>query len=158
MAKFVRYSLAAVCFAASVGCLALWWRSCTCADGLWGPSFVSPSHVVILEAFDGLAYASIAERSPNAVAVGFGVDWQRYSLDAGGIGPRQKDVARLRNRYGTIHFSVIPATAYCPLWYPALIVALAGVVALRFRRQFSLRSALVATTAIAALIAMAVIL
>ena len=27
MAKFIRYALATVCFAASVGCLALWWRS-----------------------------------------------------------------------------------------------------------------------------------
>jgi hypothetical protein len=27
MTKFIRYALATVCFAASVGCLALWWRS-----------------------------------------------------------------------------------------------------------------------------------
>jgi hypothetical protein len=47
---------------------------------------------------------------------------------------------------------------YFPLWYPALIFALAGVAALRFRRQFSIRSALVCLTVVAALLGMAVTL
>ena len=37
MIRFIRYSLAAVCFAASVGCLALWWRSITTYDRVEGP-------------------------------------------------------------------------------------------------------------------------
>ena len=41
---------------------------------------------------------------------------------------------------------------YFPHWYPALVFALAGIVALRFRRQFSIRSALVGTAVVAALI------
>jgi hypothetical protein len=45
-----------------------------------------------------------------------------------------------------------------PPRYPTLIFALAGAAALRFRRQFSICSALLATTVVAALIAMAVIL
>ena len=45
-----------------------------------------------------------------------------------------------------------------PVWYPALIFAIAGVAALRFRRQFSIRSALIATTVVAALIGMAAVL
>ena len=47
---------------------------------------------------------------------------------------------------------------YFPLWYPALIFALAGVAVLRFRRQFSIRSALVCLTVVAALLGMVVAL
>jgi len=47
---------------------------------------------------------------------------------------------------------------YFPLWYPALVFALAGVGVLRFRRQFSIRSALVAVSVVAALLGMTVIL
>jgi hypothetical protein len=44
---------------------------------------------------------------------------------------------------------------YFPLWYPALVFALAGVGVIRFRRQFSIRSALVEVTVVAALLGMA---
>ena len=43
---------------------------------------------------------------------------------------------------------------YFPLWYPALVFALAGVGVIRFRRQFSIRSALIAFAVVAALLAM----
>ncbi|WP_145434263.1 hypothetical protein [Lacipirellula limnantheis] len=43
---------------------------------------------------------------------------------------------------------------FCPLWYPALIFALAGVGVICFRRQFSIRSALIAFAVVAALLAM----
>ena len=45
-----------------------------------------------------------------------------------------------------------------PLWYPALIFALAGVASLRLGRRFTLRSAIIATTVVAGLLGMAVIL
>jgi hypothetical protein len=45
-----------------------------------------------------------------------------------------------------------------PIWYASLVLALASVGVLRFRRQFSIRSALVATTVVAALVGLAVIL
>ena len=47
---------------------------------------------------------------------------------------------------------------YFPLWYPALIFALAGVGVLRFRRQFSIRSAFIAVSIVAALLGMVVAL
>jgi hypothetical protein len=56
------------------------------------------------------------------------------------------------------HFSASGNIIYFPLWYPALIFALAGVGVLRFRRQFSIRSALVAVSVVAALLGMAVVL
>lgn len=55
-------------------------------------------------------------------------------------------------------FGIISPFCYFPLWYPTIIFALSGVGVLGFRRQFSIRSALVATTIVAALIGMAVIL
>jgi hypothetical protein len=39
MAKLIRYTLAAICLAASVGCMALWWRSLTTLDRTTGPCF-----------------------------------------------------------------------------------------------------------------------
>jgi hypothetical protein len=46
----------------------------------------------------------------------------------------------------------------CPLWYPALIFALAGVASLTLGRRFTLRSAIIATTVVAGLLGMAVAL
>ena len=53
-------------------------------------------------------------------------------------------------------FSRIGYSIRFPLWYSALIFALAGVCVHRFRRQFSIRSALVAVSVVAALLGMAV--
>ncbi|WP_145434493.1 hypothetical protein [Lacipirellula limnantheis] len=47
---------------------------------------------------------------------------------------------------------------YFPLWYPALVFALAGAGVIRFRRQFSIRSALIAFAVVAALLAAPVML
>jgi hypothetical protein len=45
-----------------------------------------------------------------------------------------------------------------PLWYPALVFALAGVGVLRFHRHFSVRSALITISVVAALLGMIVAL
>ena len=55
--------------------------------------------------------------------------------------------------FGSSHNS-----AFFPLWYPALIFALAGVATLNLGRRFTLRSAVIATTVVAGLLGMAVIL
>ncbi|MBA4107739.1 MAG: hypothetical protein C0485_18555 [Pirellula sp.] len=47
---------------------------------------------------------------------------------------------------------------YFPLWYPALVFALAGVGVLSFRRRFSIRSALICLTVVAALLGIVVAL
>ena len=54
------------------------------------------------------------------------------------------------------HFGRYDHAIYFPLWYPALIFALAGVASLRFGRRFTLRSAIIATTVVAGLMGMAV--
>jgi hypothetical protein len=45
-----------------------------------------------------------------------------------------------------------------PLWYPALVFALADVGILRVRRHFSIRSALIAVSVVAVLLGMVVAL
>ena len=56
------------------------------------------------------------------------------------------------------YFSITSSEVYFPIWYPALIFALAGVGALRLGRRFTLRSAIIATTVLAGLLGVAVIL
>ena len=55
-------------------------------------------------------------------------------------------------------FSLRGRTVKFPLWYPALIFALAGVGVLRFRRQFSIRTALICVSVVAVLLGMVVAL
>lgn len=60
MAKFARYALAAVCFAASVGCLALW--------GTWTNSqlsFLSTRWSALLDTNRGMASVTCCGGTPN---------------------------------------------------------------------------------------------
>ena len=145
MAKGIRYCLALLCFAASVGCLGLWWRSYTVWERIYCQSPTS-SGMIYFSAFRGAVYIGPAD-APMVP-----IKWQHAPIviadmnnpaDAG-YGPKQF------GWYGTgYHF---------PFWYAALVFVLSGVAVLRFRRQFSIRSAIVATTIMAALMGMAVIL
>ena len=145
MVIYIRYMLATVCFAASFICFVLWacgneytagidpagW--CVRIDGSSGLGCIS------IEYYDPslmperrVLYVSVSNRSREA--------WFEDAIVAKG------------------RFGVVDGGFYFPLWYPALIFALAGVAALRFRRQFSIRSALVALSIVAALLGMAVAL
>jgi hypothetical protein len=62
---------------------------------------------------------------------------------------RQQKIHKISVDYEIVHF---------PLWYPALIFALAGVAAMRLGRRFTLRSAIIATTVVAGLLGMVVAL
>ncbi|WP_152099414.1 hypothetical protein [Lacipirellula parvula] len=55
-------------------------------------------------------------------------------------------------------FGLVRNNLLFPLWYPALVFALAAVAAIRVGRQFTLRSALVGMSVAAALLGMAVAL
>ena len=48
-------------------------------------------------------------------------------------------------------------TTIFPLWYPALVIAVIGLCVLQVQRQFTVRSALVGTTLVAALIGVALL-
>jgi hypothetical protein len=144
---YLRYFLATLCFAASVGCLALW----KCGDlhyrELQLPSLPNGTNLSA-NTFDGTVNMFV--RRGTAV-------W-RYQ--AGPI--TTKYVIDLREPMEGRTFGTKIGDgwlwAFFPLWYASLIFALAGVASLRFGRRFTLRSAIIATTVVAGLLGMAVIL
>ena len=148
MLTYLRYALATFCFAASVGCLALCWRSFEVTDrlGIVAPRLLG-SHSVYITAREGNSFV-IAVRSAQMTPSGI-------SLNSRAVGGRSV-LDELASRHG--HFATFTGGFYFPLWYPALIFALAGVGVLRFRRQFSIRSALICVSVVALLLGMAVAL
>jgi hypothetical protein len=154
MAKFIRYALATACFAASVACLALWWRSMEYRDMLIGPSFVAPTRALYFESFDGVLSTTLLTEAKTAI--GFNSQWSRwYPSDTQWRRDQIRDRAATSGRFG---IEADEPSAYLPIWFLSLVFALAGVGVLRFRRQFSIRSTLVTVTVVAALLGMAVAL
>jgi hypothetical protein len=150
MLTYLRYALATFCFAASVGCVALWWRSYTISDAAFGPS-PTPEHIIHFRAFRGsFAVGHLAPLIPaKALPIS---SWhysvERISDDFELFDSRRRPIANFGRTNG--------GGFYFPLWYPALIVALAGIVSLRLDRRFTLRSAIITTTVVAGLLGMAV--
>jgi hypothetical protein len=147
MLKYLRYALATLCFAASVGCLALWWRSGSTTDLAISPYEVSPLRTLALKSAGGrLTLCHFVHRANQ-------VDWRSISMPASD----DPTLAFLPDD-PTDWFGHHLKDYYFPHWYPALVFALAGVASLRLGRRFTLRSVIIATTAVAVLLGMAVIL
>jgi hypothetical protein len=146
MAKFIRYALATVFFAASVGCLALWGWNFARREMLDGAGLVVASTELEVEVYQGIAAVWASTTTPNVTK------WQVKSVRLQNEA-RFAGILRQRGRFGAIGPAI-----FFPLWYPALIFAIAGVAALRFRRQFSIRSALIAVSVAAAWLGMDVAL
>jgi hypothetical protein len=141
MLTYLRYALATCCFAASLGCLALWWRSISSGDQFLGPHYFRSPQAIYLEVADGSVIMQTIYRNGPPLA-GFERAMRMWPsplelLDEG-------------------VFGLVGDAIFFPLWYPALVFALAGVASLRFGRRFTLRSAIIATTVVAALLGMAV--
>lgn len=145
MLKLLRSTPAAIFLAASVGCLGLWWRS----NG--GPTV-----------FDWDAYTSGARLTlfaSNGTCALFKLP--RTTIHTG-------MTTNEALRAAVIDFSIrkkvigqfwrYDNTVYFPLWYPALVFALAAVGVLRLYKPFTIRSALIATKVVAALLGMVVAL
>ena len=150
MAKFIRYALAAICFAASLGCLALWGWSMTHSHALLSPQFSefgTERRVVIVESSDGLIEVSFA-----------GSNGYRHSWEFRSVVRKNVDTFATPHRPRTEFFGRRARGFYFPSWFAAIIFALAGVGVLRLGRRFTIRSAIIATTVVAALLGMAVIL
>jgi hypothetical protein len=147
MLTYLRYALSTFCFAASVGCLALWWRSMTFLDRVVGPAY--PSYGLQAESFHGTAAATWIADDAGQLAV---KGWVRLPPVAG---QPWLTLLAIEDR-GFFGVNREWQTAFFPLWYPALIFALAGVAALRLGRRFTLRSAIIAMTVVAGLLGMAV--
>ncbi|MBA4106145.1 MAG: hypothetical protein C0485_10325 [Pirellula sp.] len=154
MLKALRYALATICFAASVGCLTLWWRSMSTWDGMHGDSFLITGRFLNLQSFSGtmevdlLSKAFFKQHSPTVP-----LTWARASNN---VTLKHENFEPIRVEYGS--FGTLSDMVFFPIWYPALIFALAGVASLRFGRRFTLRSALIAMTVVIGLLGMAVAL
>ena len=143
MAKFLRYALATVCFAASVGCFAVWWRSFTYWD-----TFISPvpgrNSAIVADFCGGAAMiVRLAPRPKDAVYQSWGIsstptDWTPEAF------------AEEDRKYG--RFGVENGVVSFPIWFPGLLLALVGITAVQAHRRFTLRSVLITTTAVAALL------
>jgi len=152
MAKFIRYALATVCFAGCVACLALWGWTMTHESRLYTVRCLSPTRGWHLDACEGTGIFT-ATLTRNQLK------WE-CSTDSGPF-PEWDAWFSQQKWPQTGVFGVIEwkhFAAYFPLWYPALVFALAGVGVLRFRRQFSIRSALICVSVVAALLGMVVAL
>ena len=148
--KYLRYSLASLCFAACVACLALWHRSVGIEDSVRGPSFRQTERFVFRSKKGSLEIASVPTISKQPQSE---VDWHKFSKPIQTI-----DVPGDRLQAPRKRFRLTARGFIFPLWYPALISALAGVGVLRFRSQFSIRSALICLSVVAALLGMVVAL
>ena len=154
MAKYVRYALAIVCFAASVGCVALWWRSKSKPDELRQSIYDLSTKTIYLQSYGGVEVASLFGRSRSHPPKD---GWYFKTFERDGYLREAFDRfdAALKDE-GT--FGTMAGGVYFPLWYPALVFALAGVGVLRFRRRFTIRAALICVSVVAALLGMAVAL
>ena len=151
--KYIRYTLAALCLTASVGCLTLWWRSMIRYDLLTGPCPVSPRRQMTIDSMVGTIGVDVwPEDLTSQYRTKESSHWRHDES------PNETAMRRLhQNRYGGEHFGVNGTAIHFPIWYPALVFALAGVSILRVGR-FTIRSALVGMTIVAVLLGMVVVL
>ncbi|QDT75900.1 hypothetical protein [Lacipirellula limnantheis] len=149
MLTYVRYALATICFAASVACLALWCDTILDERRL-SVSYVSTSLNVMLHAADGIGNIQLSRSRLGTSVVG---EWRFTSSHFSGRASQLHWTGGHEGALGRTRTGV-----FFPLWYAALLFALAGVASLRVGRRFTLRSAIIATTVVAGLLGMAVIL
>ncbi|BBO32523.1 hypothetical protein PLANPX_2135 [Lacipirellula parvula] len=142
MLKAIRYTLAAICLAASVGCLALWWRSMNVRFEAFGAIPVSPQPLCVT--------ISRGQLSASFIPPGKVTHWryESYPLDSR-LPPPRLWPPRLEIYEGG--FSI-------PLWLPSALSGAFGAVAIVRIKRFSLRSALVGMSVVAALLGMIVAL
>lgn len=153
MLTSLRYALATFCFAASVGCLALWWRSTLYRDIVFVRMCSPPCRLFSILTIDGLASVG-AHASNSAGLVAFGVRHDAALISRPSFSPEVQERLRKEGAFGG-NFGGPSEGVHFPLWYPALVFALVGVGASRLGRRFTLRSAIIATTAVAGLLGMA---
>jgi len=147
MLTYLRYALATICFALSVACLGLWGLSSLRSDKVDYVTLPVPPRTLAVQTCGGGAVIWLEDAKRP-------LGWHASPLTsiAKAIFAEQ---LREQGRFGTINSSV-----FFPLWYPALVfaLALASVSILRLGRRFTLRSSIIATTVVAGLLGMVVAL
>ena len=127
MLTYLRYALATFCFAASVVFLAWWSRSGSYQDMVVGPAYILPATGLFIESSGRIVTVSLLLQGGDRL---YPSEWHRLSneIDADHL----EGIQHVTRRLGRFEFS--RGNLFFPLWYPALIFALAGVAALCFRR------------------------
>ncbi len=156
MIKYFRYALATCFFAASVGGLALWVGS-----HYWNISVTqNPVQSAYgLQCFAHYGYMTVGLPSIREIRESnLGPGWNFAAV------PQVNDPNRSRFEDGPRGKFVLLVNdggvwgVFFPAWYAALVFALAAVASLKLGRRFTIRSAIIATTVVAALLGMAVTL
>ena len=145
MLTYFRYALATICFALSVACLGLWWRSTWTSDQFLGPNCLDDQQVIYLELDRGNVFVEVLNLSSQLFP-----SFERYENQPLRIPAFTKK--------GLGAFELLGNAVFFPLWYPTLVFGLAGIGALRLGRRFTLRSAIIATTVVAGLLGMVIAL
>lgn len=157
MLKFLRYAVTTRCFAASIGCLALWYRSLEHWDILNGPSYAVARRVLNLQSFAGTAQIMLlSEETSGRLAARSNGVWRRTTIVGEDLEEFPYGLPLIMRERGL--FGQTSNLTYFPLWYAALVFALAGIGAFRFGCSFRLRSAIVVTTIVAGLLGLIVAL
>ena len=137
--RFLRYTLATLCFAASVGGFAFWWVGLSVDSRFILPQYLQPNRLLLLECCAGVVVMTSADQ------IGLPVD-AFQSI------PHNSDVrlAALKSRIARDgQFGSVGRTLYVPLWYPALGAASLGAGLLLFDRRFTIRSTIITTSVVA---------
>ena len=150
MLKYIRYTLAAIFLAASVGCLAVWWRSNTFLDRLEGTDPFGTASMHFSSQNGSFCYAVID--NPNLRGMD---EWSHFSRE---VEKHGQFVLSARPKGFSRFTSDTSVEVFFPIWYPALVFAFAAVGGLRLGKPFTICSALIATTVVAALLGMVVAL
>lgn len=155
MTGAIRYSLTAICVAVSITWLALWWRNASnrYRFTMYQVTYVSGTSEFNLKVLFGKAIVGAHQRDVFTPAQK-GWYFRGLLLDDRHLTRFQEDI----KRHGVFGLGPRAGSVYFPIWYPALILALTGVGVLRFRRQFSIRSALICVSVVALLLGMIVAL
>ena len=152
MLKLFRYTLAAIFLAAGVGCLGLWGRSSIGNDSFFSIELTAiQSKRICVETTEGFVFAGVV---PKFKIMPPSTPWQYYPMLRASDGKILLRSLVLREGY----FGRVGDMKFFPLWYPALVFAIAAVGVLRLGQRFTIRSALIATTVVAALLGMVVAL
>ncbi|QDT74478.1 hypothetical protein [Lacipirellula limnantheis] len=139
MLKYIRYTLAALCLAASVGCLALWWMGLKSQMGYYATTWN-----VVIDVNRGFVWWDVRSSPLTAET-----SWAFI--------PKMSEPSITPPSNGEPLFGHDGYGYHSPLWFPSLVSALLAVGVLRARRQFSILSALICVSVVAALLGVAVV-
>ena len=149
MLKFIRYALATVCFAASVGCLALWGWTAAFRDQEFRATYYAATRTPFVAVACGQFHAGLGsgKAPPPGDGPGISVHWREM-----GAGPKAfyQTVVEKSGQFSTYYKSIL-----FPTWFLAIVLLTASIALVTITR-FSLRSALIAMTVVAGMLGMAV--